>query len=88
MGLTAAEAADIARRHGLGLNDAAGLLALADDQESAEALAEKFAPSDASMRDLTRRLFGTEEAAVDEGPAGPDLEGRQFVRRLFASPPD
>ena len=42
MGLTADEAADVARRHGLGLHDAQALQLLADNPQDAASLAAKF----------------------------------------------
>jgi hypothetical protein len=42
--LTADDAADIAARHGLKIGDAAALRTLADDPDTAERIAAKFAP--------------------------------------------
>lgn len=53
--LTATEAAEIAARHGLGLQDAAGLLSLADNATDAERIAARFAavPRAQSREDTT-----------------------------------
>ena len=61
MGITATEAAEIARRHGLTLQDAAGLAALADSTEEAEKLASDFGSTDAQFRATVRKLFDTKE---------------------------
>lgn len=42
--ITEDEAAEIAKRHGLGLADAVSLRDLASDADHAEALAKRFAP--------------------------------------------
>jgi len=42
--LTADQAAEIAQRHGLTLNDAASLRALADNEADADRIAARFAP--------------------------------------------
>ncbi len=61
MPLTAAQAATIAHRHGLSLQDAAALRALADDETSADKIARQFAPGndapDPDMIGFTRGLF-------------------------------
>ncbi|MEX2659710.1 MAG: hypothetical protein WD232_08435 [Acidimicrobiales bacterium] len=46
MTITEDEAADIAKRHGLGLSDAVSLRDLAADTDHAEALAARFAPGE------------------------------------------
>ena len=53
--LDADTAADIARRHGLTLNDAQALTVLADDEEAADRLAAKFAPAP-DPDDLAQRV--------------------------------
>jgi hypothetical protein len=63
--ITPEEAADIARRHGLTLNDAAGLLNLADDTEDADRIAKRFAETeDDPWRAVVADLFGRR----DSGP--------------------
>lgn len=53
-------AAEVARRHGLTLQDAQALSVLADDEDSANALAERFAPpsgtSDAEADAIADRI--------------------------------
>lgn len=85
MALTAAEAADIARKHGLTLQDAAGLLALADTADEADTIAARFATPEAddAARAIARQLFGERR----EDPDVADLdEHRRFTRRLFRDP--
>lgn len=61
MPITPEQAVDAARRHGLSLTDAAGLLGLADTPTEADAIAARFATgsSDATdeLRAFTRDLF-------------------------------
>lgn len=61
MALTPQEAATIASRHGLSLQDAAGLLTLADTPEEAERIAADFADEDAQSRAFVRNLFTPNE---------------------------
>lgn len=60
MSITEDEAADIARRHGLGLADAVSLRDLASDVDHAEALAERFAPTQTpeQLADAVHRAKG------------------------------
>lgn len=94
MPITPTEAADIARKHGLTLSDAAGLAALANTLDEAETIAARFATPevDTATRDLTRRLFGrTDQQPDDQPPAepdpepSPDLAARRFAHRLFTT---
>ena len=62
--LTADEAADIAARHGLSLQDAAGLLNLADDADDAERIADRFAAAGDPLRTVARDLFSRRERPV------------------------
>ena len=57
MGITSTEAADIARRHGLTLQDAAGLASLADNAEEAEQIAARFSSPESEMRQFVNGLF-------------------------------
>jgi hypothetical protein len=62
MALTADQAATVARRHGLSLADAASLRALADDEETADRIAARFAPTTKddpgdAVRTFARDLF-------------------------------
>lgn len=61
MALTADQAAEVARRHGLTLNDAAALMTLADDETSADRLAASFTtpaePARAATRQFVKDLF-------------------------------
>jgi hypothetical protein len=98
MPLSAEQAADIARRHNLGLADAASLRGLADTPEQADALAARFASTDPE-REWVRQLFGADEptplptpdptgTVSREGHNQPatssaDVEQRRFVRQLF-----
>lgn len=70
MPLTPTEAADVARRHGLSLQDAAGLMTLAQDAVDAETIAKRFAEPDtaAASLDLTRRLFDGKTTTEDLAP--------------------
>lgn len=45
MGLTAEQAAEIALRHGLDIDAAVSLRALADDEATADKIAARFAPN-------------------------------------------
>jgi hypothetical protein len=62
--LTADQAADIAARHGLSLQDAAGLLNLADDADDAEHIASRFAAAGDPLRTVARDLFARRERPV------------------------
>jgi len=80
--ITPTEAADIARKHGLTLSDAAGLAALANTLDEAETIAARFATPevDTAARDLTRRLFGrTDQQPDDDSGVRRDFE--QYVTR-------
>ncbi len=55
--LTTDQAAAIARRNGLSLNDAAGLLTLADNEVDAERIAQKFRSEDGEFRSFVQGLF-------------------------------
>lgn len=57
MGITATEAAEIARRHGLSLQDAAGLASLANSTEEAEQLAARFSTPESEMNRFVKGLF-------------------------------
>jgi hypothetical protein len=61
--LTPDDAARIARRHGLTLQDAAGLLTLADHPDDAERIAAAFArpDPDTTARKLAEDLFTVED---------------------------
>lgn len=91
MTISPTEAADVAKRYGLGLQDAAGLLSLAKDVDDANAIAARFAApaTDAAAIELTRQLFGHTPKAeppepADEGkPASPDIAARRFASNLF-----
>lgn len=80
MPITPDEAADIAARHGLSLQDAAGLLSLATDADDADRIASRFATVD-PLLDVTRALFGRPdrpERTVGEVPdtfGQPDQDG-------------
>lgn len=103
MPLTATEAATIAKRHGLSLTDAAGLLSLADNADEADAIAKRFAEPDTqeASRQLVRDLFGTSERdetppppklrAVEGGNPSPvdktDADLRRFTANLFDRDP-
>jgi hypothetical protein len=63
------EAADIAARHGLSLQDAAGLLSLADDAADAERIAARFAAADP-------------ERAVVQALFSPQAEPERYVGNL------
>jgi len=65
--LTADQAATVALRHGLSLNDAAALLNLADDEPTADKLAARFALDAGSEVQLVRDVFGSRH---DEQPEG------------------
>ena len=65
MPLTAQKAAEIARRNGLSLNDAAGLLSLADNEDDAERIAADFATGEGAWWSTVRKLFDT--ANDDDG---------------------
>ena len=71
--LTPDAAADIARKHGLSLLDAAGLLSLADDEADADRIAAKFATTnepdtDAEVREYAAALFGRKAETPTEQP--------------------
>jgi hypothetical protein len=73
--ITPDEAADIAKRHGLGLQDAAGLLTLATDAKDADRIAARFAeaekadPIAEAGREYAAALFGRKpDAAPDPEP--------------------
>ena len=55
MALTPEEAADIARKHGLSMLDAAGLLSLADNAQHADQIAARFASTEPEGTDPHRR---------------------------------
>lgn len=89
MALTANEAAEIAKRHGLTLQDAAGLLTLADTADEADTIAARFAQPETKTAGLAlvRHLFGepmpTPEPPEPAGTPNPDLQMRRFTSRLF-----
>lgn len=59
MPLSSDEAIEVARRHGLGLNDAVGLMSLAEDVDEAERIAGRFAQSSQDeFASVAVRLFG------------------------------
>lgn len=66
--LTAQRAAEIAREHGLSLQDAAGLLGLAISEEEAEKIAADFTSSESAFRASVRDLFSKKD---DNGIFGP-----------------
>jgi hypothetical protein len=55
MGITATDAVEIARRHGLSLVDASALHRLADNRAEAEEIAREYAPE--PDRDLTLKAI-------------------------------
>lgn len=55
MPISSQDAAAVARRHGLGLGDAAALQRLADTPDEAEDLAAQFAP-DPDPRDMASKV--------------------------------
>jgi hypothetical protein len=73
MALTPDEAADIARRHGLTVADAASLRALADDTDQADRIAAKFARDADPAKAFVHALFsGTDQTdAPADDPARP-----------------
>lgn len=74
--LTADEAAEIARNHGLGINDAVSLRALADDAVTAERIAARFAVTDETR--FAKKVFGDGLPGVAEPKSAADLlEGNQ-----------
>lgn len=90
MPITPTEAAEVARRHGLSLHDAAGLVSLAADVDDANAIAARFAAAEGSenaevAREYTRQLFGKyvdpDEVERNRPPDPPTM--RQFVARMF-----
>lgn len=70
MTLTAQRAAEIAREHGLSLQDAAGLLGLATSEEEAEKIAADFASSEGAFRATVRNLFAKDDHMGIFGPHG------------------
>ncbi len=95
MPITADQAATIARRHGLSLMDAAGLLTLADSADQADEIAAKFAGTDDDTvgREWARALFGRDEPPTEpaDGDTPPAADGdgdgmRAFARDLFDRP--
>lgn len=90
MPITAHEAADIARQHGLTLMDAAGLASMADDVADADRIARRFSGTDPeAMRGYAAQLFGRtgdpeQPTATDSTPTpGGNDELRQFVQTMF-----
>lgn len=86
MPITPAQAAEVARRHGLSLLDASGLLNLADTAEEADAIAATFAQpdNDNAARAYARELFAS--GTGDDLPARPEpAEGElpNIARDLF-----
>lgn len=92
-------AAALAAEHGLSSTDAGALVDLADDDDHARRIAERFAEADPHA--YVRRLFGRNDA-IPEPPPDPrfgntapreggnpspvnnsDLEFREFARYLF-----
>jgi len=85
MPLTPDQAANVARRHGLSLMDAAGLLSLADTETEADRIAASFAGTDAeaATREFAAALFGKNEPSTNT-PAKPADDGNPEVRRFVA----
>lgn len=82
--LTAAEASDIARRHGLTIADAASLRALADDKAEAESIAKKFSQSDEeryAAQLFDRDAKGTGRRVVVGGKTTPDQVAADLFRK-------
>lgn len=77
--LTADEASDIARRHGLSIADAVSLRALADDVSEAETVAAKFAKSDEQR--FASALFAKSGSRRTE--VGVDVDAHLGVAELF-----
>lgn len=95
MPLTPSQAADIAKRHGLTLTDAAGLLGLADTAAEADTIAARFATgttSESVGAEYVRQLFGRDDAehGADDNDEPDDADDplRRFTRDLFPSKTD
>lgn len=52
MGIDAATAVRVAKKHGLSLTDARTLQSMADDEEEAERLAAEFEPEESSVAQI------------------------------------
>lgn len=79
MRITADQAAEIARRAGLSLSDAVALQQLADDPDTAERIARRFA-DESDGRDLARAVFGPQP--TDDDTDGTD-DLAEVARALF-----
>lgn len=77
--LTADEASDIARRHGLSIADAVSLRALADDEAEADAIAAKFSRTDEQR--FASALFAKTRSRRTK--VDPDVDDRHAVAELF-----
>jgi hypothetical protein len=96
MPLSPDQAATIARRHNLTLQDAAGLLSLADDVDQADRIAARFAGTDDDTvgREWARALFGRDDTPAEptdgDGDTPPASDGdtgmRRFAAELFNRP--
>ena len=62
MAITPQQAADVARQHGLTLQDAAGLVSLATDVQDANEIAARFASAESAFRDDVRTMFDKAKA--------------------------
>ena len=79
--IDADQAAEIALRHGLGIHDALSLRGLAEDVETAERIAKRFARGGGDQ--LVRDLFGTKDAPELDEP----VEGNNHVAREGTTSP-
>jgi hypothetical protein len=79
MPLTPTEAADVARRHGLSLQDAAGLLSMAVDADEADTIAARFAAPEVEEagRRWAAELFGRPEPKAPAEPPTPNAVPRE-----------
>lgn len=86
MPLSADEAIEVARRHGLGMSDAVALVSLATDATDADRIAARFAarPND-EFAEVAARLFGPAKEK-QQLPDAPDPAGSGAVTRPHRQP--
>lgn len=83
--LTADEAADIAKAHGLGMADAVALRTLADDRATAERIAAKWTRTEAQKwaKSIFHPPARPPSSAPDPDDTSDEAVARRFVAALF-----
>lgn len=91
MSIDASTAAEIARKNGLTLHDAAALQSLASTEQEADRIAARFRSPETEMRQFVQNLFdGREPPSTDrdrQPPANPEEQTQRFLAGLFGEEP-